>query len=487
MGSHPNLMLIHNYKIIVPLLAFLCLGSNVSAQTADQFGGEPIVSKDTSLDSEQEVSSQIQDQLQEMELQTTVLSSLPISLGIKTDRIETEGSFFETGKSLLVSPEALFLAKLEQLHADVKNSPIETLQVEPLKTIAIASKGSTSGLSNHMTQTIEKLRASSVRAQNISNSHALNEKDEDLIQSAEIPSAVEGEAAPVLSAENNIGLTSENPLHEVPSIEVGQAINAQSSSTPNDSMEASESLDQMKQELKLDPMVVAAQRRTYPPSLTFGIPSAFGANWGDFYIGASGATAGKARDGQVDGSISTGFGIGDANKLIGMSFTYNMGSIQNFGQTGTFDLQGHRNVYSYGITSVAIAAGWSAFAQYNSGELGIPSSVWGTVTSYSLLQPDNPVNQLPLLLSLGVGGGYYRQDPASTGVFGGVGLQVAPQLGVGLQWSGVGLNLGLSFVPVPTIPLTIVATGADLTDNSPGGTRFILSVNYGFNLLPPTQ
>jgi hypothetical protein len=29
----------------------------------------------------------------------------------------------------------------------------------------------------------------------------------------------------------------------------------------------------MKQELKLDPMVVAAQRRTYPPSLTFGIPS----------------------------------------------------------------------------------------------------------------------------------------------------------------------------------------------------------------------
>jgi hypothetical protein len=57
-------------------------------------------------------------------------------------------------------------------------------------------------------------------------------------------------------------------------------------------------------------------------------------------------------------------------------------------------------------------------------------------------------------------------------------------LGVGLQWSGVGLNLGLSFVPVPTIPLTIVATGADLTDNSPGGTVFVLSVNYGFNFLP---
>jgi hypothetical protein len=49
------------------------------------------------------------------------------------------------------------------------------------------------------------------------------------------------------------------------------------------------------------------------------------------------------------------------------------------------------------------------------------------------------------------------------------------------------LNLGLSFVPVPTIPLTIVATGADLTNNSPGGTVFILSVNYGFNFLPSAQ
>ena len=133
-------MLIRNYKIIVPLLAFLCLGSNVSAQTADQFGGEPIVSKEIFFDSEQGVSGQIQDKLQEMELQTKVLSSLPISLDIKTDAIETEGSFLETAKSAMLSPEALFLAKLEQLQADIKNNPIDTLRVEPQKTIAIASK-----------------------------------------------------------------------------------------------------------------------------------------------------------------------------------------------------------------------------------------------------------------------------------------------------------------------------------------------------------
>lgn len=483
-------MLTRNYKLIVPLFVFFCWGEAASAQVANQFGEEPIVAAPTSVDLDKGVDSQIQRKLEKMEIQTKVLSSLPLSLEIKQDAIETNNEFLEMAHSAMLTPEALFLAKLEQLQADIKNSSIDILQAEPPKIAAIASKQSTNGLSTHIAQTIERLNMSNARAKSVSESLAQHEKNRDLIETAEIPQTVEGEATSVLAAENNIGSTSENSLHEVPSNEVGQAINspdlvAQSSSTPSNSTEGVESLEQMKQELIVDPLFTTAQR-TYPPSLTFGIPSAFGANWGDFFIGASGATAGKARGGQVDGSISTGFGIGDANKLIGMTFTYNIGSIRNFGSNGTFDLQGHRNIYQDATTSVAIAAGWSAFAQYTN-EAVTPSSVWGTVTSYSLLQPDNPINQLPLLLSVGVGGGYYRQDPASTGVFGGIGLQVAPQLGVGLQWSGVGLNLGLSFVPVPTLPLTVVATGADLTDNSPGGTRFILSVNYGFNFLPPVQ
>ena len=480
-------MLIRNYKLIVPLLAFLFWGPAASAQMASQFGEEAIVADPTFMDLEEGSDSKIQDKLQKMEIQTKVLSSLPVSLEIKKDAIE-EG-FLETAHSAMLTPETLFLAKLEQLQADIKNSPIDVLQVEPLAMVAIASTKSMSGLSTHMAQTIEKLRMSNTRATSISKSLALNENNKNAIATTGI---LMGEKVPLSSSdENKISETSEKAVDEVLSSEGEQAINqpelvSQSSSTSSDSIKVDESLEQMKQELKIDPLFSIA-KRTYPPALTFGIPSAFGANWGDFFIGASGATAGKARAGEVDGSISTGFGIGDSDKLIGMTFSYNLGSIKNFGQTGTFDLQGHRNLYSDGITSVAIAAGWSAFAQHVVDESVIPSSVWGTVTSYSLLQPDNPVNQLPLLLSLGVGGGYYRQDPASTGVFGGIGLQVAPQLGVGLQWSGVGLNLGLSFVPVPTIPLTIVATGADLTNNSPGGTVFILSVNYGFNFLPSAQ
>ena len=84
----------------------------------------------------------------------------------------------------------------------------------------------------------------------------------------------------------------------------------------------------------------------------------------------------------------------------------------------------------------------------------------------------------------GFGGGYFSEYEGSTNAFGGVGLQVAPQLGVGVAWSGVGLNLGLSFVPVPTLPLTISATGGDLTNTSQGGSRFILGISYGYNFVP---
>ncbi|AFZ55829.1 hypothetical protein H6G54_26930 [Anabaena cylindrica FACHB-243] len=253
------------------------------------------------------------------------------------------------------------------------------------------------------------------------------------------------------------------------------------------------SVNKLRQDLLVEPLFQTTPpqtppqtpppKRTYQPGLSFGAPSAFGAAWGDLFIGASGATAGKSRDGNPDASMSAGFGIGDAYNLIGLELTFNNGSIKNFGYNGTFDLKAHRVVYVKGNNQVAVAAGWNAFAQY--GNEGIrPSGAYGVVTTYSLLQPDNSVNPMAISFSLGAGGGDFRQGNDSTGVFAGVGLQVHPQIGMGFGWSGVGLNAGVSFVPVPTIPLIITAQGADLTDNSFGGRIFVLTVGYGFNFLP---
>lgn len=242
--------------------------------------------------------------------------------------------------------------------------------------------------------------------------------------------------------------------------------------------------NKLREDLLIQPLFkVVPKKRTYQPSLTFASPSAFGATWGDVFFGGSAATAGKARKGSPDGSLSMGFGLGDARQ-IGLELGYNIGSIKNFAYNGTFDLKANHIVYAQGNTQIAAAVGWKTFAQHVKKEKVRPSSGYGVVTTYSLLKPNDPVNQMPISFSLGAGGGDFRKDPATTAIFAGVGVQVHPQVGIGMGWSGVGFNIGASFVPIPTIPLTISAVGADLTDNSLGGTVFVLSVGYGFNFLP---
>ncbi|MHC5935003.1 hypothetical protein [Nostoc sp.] len=242
---------------------------------------------------------------------------------------------------------------------------------------------------------------------------------------------------------------------------------------------------QLRQRLKIKPLFGGiGGKANYVPSLSFGIPSAFGANWGDFFVQAAGATR-KERNGNggLDGSISAGFGLGDSQKSIGLEVAFNEGSIKNFGDNGSFDLKAHRVLSAGSTNQIAAAVGWNSFAQY--GNEGVAdSSVYGEVTSVSLLQPNSPQNQMPLALTVGVGGGNFRSGNDEVGIFGGVGLQVHPQVGIGASWSGVALNAGVSFVPVQTIPLTIQLEGLDLTDRTAGGSAVLLSVSYGFNFLP---
>ncbi|MBG1262384.1 hypothetical protein [Nostoc commune] len=253
--------------------------------------------------------------------------------------------------------------------------------------------------------------------------------------------------------------------------------------TPSDGSESHLNDSELRQSLKIKPLL-GGTKQTYPPSLSFGIPSAFGANWGDFFLAVSGATR-KERNGDTgfDGSTSTGFGLGDSQKLIGLEVSFNNGSIKNFGANGTFDIKAHRILYADSKNQIAGAVGWNTFAQYGN-EAVADSTVYGAVTNVSVLQPNNPHNKMPLALTVGVGGGNFRPGNDSVGAFGGFGLQVHPQVGIGASWSGVGLNAGVSFVPLPTIPLTIVLQGSDLTDRTPGGTAVIISVSYGFNFLP---
>ena len=255
------------------------------------------------------------------------------------------------------------------------------------------------------------------------------------------------------------------------------------STNPSIFLAQESSADALRQNLKIAPLdLVSSKAPVNSPGLTFATPSAFGAYWGDAFVGVSGATAGKSRAGQVDGSISTGFGLGTSD-TVGVEVAFNIGSIKNFAANGSMDVKLHRTVYAEGSNRIAVATGWNTFAQY--GNEGIaPSSVYGVLTSYSLLQPDSDYNKMPISFTVGAGGGSFRKDNASIGVLAGVGVQVHPQVGIGFGWSGVGINAGVSYVPVPSIPLTIGLTGGDLSNTSVGGTVLVLNLSYGFNFLP---
>jgi hypothetical protein len=288
--------------------------------------------------------------------------------------------------------------------------------------------------------------------------------------------------------------TKNNPKQEVASKAVNRSINqaqylkldpknTSSPSSPSIFLAQESSADSLRQNLKIAPLdLVSGKAPANAPGLTFATPSGFGAYWGDAFVGVSAATAGKARAGEVDGSISAGFGLGSSD-TVGVEVAFNIGSIKNFAANGSMDVKLHRTVYAEGSNRIAVAAGWNTFAQY--GNEGVaPSSVYGVVTSYSLLQPDSDYNKMPISFTVGAGGGSFRKDNASIGVMAGVGVQVHPQVGLGFGWSGVGINAGVSYVPVPSIPLTIGLTGGDLSNTSVGGTVLVLNLSYGFNFLP---
>jgi hypothetical protein len=255
------------------------------------------------------------------------------------------------------------------------------------------------------------------------------------------------------------------------------------STLPPDDFPQTKDLSDRKKGLKIDPLVFNNTARIYSPSLTFTF-SAFGANWGDLFIGGSAATAGNDRP-RIDSYLGLGFGLGDASNLIGSTISFNMQSIRNFGATNGINVDFHRIVFNDAQTQVAMAIGVTNLIKVYSGGFSdrLEEGYWGAITSYIFLRPDDPVNTLPLALTVGGASGQYNSQ-ADVGIFGGVGIQLAPQLGIGAAWSGVSLDLGISYVPISTFPLTLTMEGIDLTNNTPGGPRFLLGINLGYNFSP---
>lgn len=242
--------------------------------------------------------------------------------------------------------------------------------------------------------------------------------------------------------------------------------------------------EQIRQELRVDPLAeVSSDQIAYPPSPSAGIPSAFGADWGDFFVSAALSSGDDIRP-DADASLSAGFGLGDARNLVGVELGFNLQSIDRFGENGSFDAKVHRELFYSDRAQMSAAVGWVNFANYGSNAAGSEDGIYGIVTGSYLLRPNAPINQMPLTATLGLGDGIFSQDSADIGVIAGLGLQVDPRLSINTAWSGVGLNIGASVVPIPTVPLTMNFLVGDVTDETDTGTVAVFTIGYGFNFGP---
>lgn len=265
-----------------------------------------------------------------------------------------------------------------------------------------------------------------------------------------------------------------NRDQEKPKLLVAQA-------SPNAETTQPTNPDELRQELQVEPlMTTVTPTVAYPPSPSAGIPSGFGASWGDFFVSATAAGADRLRN-QVDGSLSLGFGLGDPRTAVGVEFSYNLLSIRRFAQNGSFDVKVHRELFTSTTTQVSAAVGWNNFVNYGSNVAGTESGLYGVVSAAHLLQPENSANRLPITGTLGIGGGYFSNESSDVGLLAGVGLQVDPQLSINTAWSGVGLNLGASVVPFPSIPLTFNVVYGDVTNNTRAGSVAVFTIGYGYN------
>lgn len=236
-------------------------------------------------------------------------------------------------------------------------------------------------------------------------------------------------------------------------------------------------VEQLRRELLIPPVVVAASYSA--PSLSPGVPSAFIAGWGDYFVGVSGATEGRLRD-NVDGSLNFGVGLGDAAKAVALELGLNIASINNFGANGTFDAKLARLLVNRSSFRLGASVGVVNIAEWGD-DPKADANPYGVLTAAWPLQPNNSSFKQTLQISAGAGGETFGFQDEDAGGFASVGVELLPNLGVSAGWSGRGANAGISLVPFKRTPLTISVVAADVFDQTANGPIGVISISWGSN------
>ncbi len=224
--------------------------------------------------------------------------------------------------------------------------------------------------------------------------------------------------------------------------------------------------------------LVPSEARRYgtAPNITVITPSAYGKSWGNISVGA-GLQERTRFTNEADGVLGVGFGLGDAQKAIGLDVGVSVTDLDT-AEDGTLSFKLHRQLPN----DFAVAVGVLNAIDWGLTDSG--TSFYGVVTKRFRLQNrvDRPFSQL--YISAGIGSGQFRsesninEDNDSVGFFGSVAVRVTEPVNLIAEWTGQDLTIGLSVVPFRDIPLVITPGVTDITGKAGDGSRFILGVGY---------
>jgi hypothetical protein len=235
-------------------------------------------------------------------------------------------------------------------------------------------------------------------------------------------------------------------------------------------------------EPKRIPLQISFPKQTYrtSPSITIINPSAYGADWGSAGIGLGYQERARFTD-ESDGVIGLGFGLGDAQKNIGVQIGVSLVDVSSPFRDGAVNLKLHRRLPQ----DFAVAIGVQGLTTWGNTDGG--SSVFGVATKRFKLRQDRTKPFSELFTTVGVGGGQFRSESninegnENVGVFGSLAVKVIQPIGFVAEWSGQDLTLGIPIVPIRKVPLVIVPSITDITGSAGDGTRFVLGLGYSFS------
>lgn len=229
---------------------------------------------------------------------------------------------------------------------------------------------------------------------------------------------------------------------------------------------------------------IPGRGRFTAPAAAIGIPTGFGADFGDLFLG--GGIQSRTRfSSKADGGAVLGMGLGDARRYFGVEVAMAQYGTMRSCCRGSLSFKVHRILPGAASIGVGMenAVGWGHLAGAPDGPYtDAGTSVYAVASKLVPLSSDPGAPFGSLVATVGVGNGRFRSEKAimdgyeSVNVFGGVAMRIAAPASAMASWTGQDLNAGISVTPIRKFPLVITAGAADLTTMP----RPIFGMGFGF-------